>query len=95
MKKRLMFLFLVLLLAVGAMPALAADPNPPAPPSRFVLWGTVTAINAANHTFNVHVVIYRGNHGAPPTTARPAPSQTGGAWAMVWRWSIGPSNASA
>ncbi len=69
MKKRLMFLFLVLLLAVGAMPALAADPNPPAPPSRFVLWGTVTAIDAANHTFNVHVVIYRGNRGAPPTTA--------------------------
>lgn len=69
MKKTITFLFLVLLLALSAVPALAADQNPPMPPSRFVMWGTVTAVNTTNHTFSVNVLIYRGVRGAPPTTA--------------------------
>lgn len=69
MKKTMMFLFLVLLLALSAVPTLAADQNPPMPPSRFVMWGTVTVVNTTNHTFSVNVLIYRGVGGAPPTTA--------------------------
>ena len=69
MKKTFAFLFLVLLLALSAIPALAEEPTPPMPPSRFTLWGAVTAVDAANHTFSVNVLISRGGRGAPPTTA--------------------------
>jgi hypothetical protein len=69
MKKTFTFLFLVLLLALSAVPALAADQNPPMPPARFVMWGSVTALDATNHTISVHVLIYRGTRGAPPTSA--------------------------
>lgn len=72
MKRRFVFVFVIALLALTAVPSFAASsaPQPVAHPAQFNLWGTVTAIDSTAKTFAVTVSVYRAvpHHGPPPAS---------------------------